>query len=181
MTTEVLSGRELWLEAGQELLRRGGIVAVKLQALTEELGLTTGSFYHHFGGMKDFVEELANYYGTGQAQTLLASVDATDPRDRLRAVMKISRERRMVPLDAAMRDWAGSNPLAAAAVRAADELLLRFIAKAFQDLGFPRRSSQIRAQLMLSSGVARVLPPWKSLAGDAEEVLRILAPEIPSA
>src|SRR4029079_10146261 len=46
MVNGVPSSRELWLRAGQTLLRRGGSSAVKLQALTDELGLTTGSFYH---------------------------------------------------------------------------------------------------------------------------------------
>lgn len=173
---EVSSGRELWLDAGQKLLRRGGIVAVKLQALTDELGLTTGSFYHHFEGMKDYLGQLARFYGADQVRQNLVLVDDPDPRERLRHLGVMARTQRMVPLDAAMRDWAGSNATAAASVRAADEQLLRFVARAFRDLGYPRRESQIRAQLLLSVGVARVMPPWRTLAGDAELVLRILAP-----
>ena len=37
-----------WLEAGQSLLRRGGLRALKLRPLAEELRVSTGSFYHHF-------------------------------------------------------------------------------------------------------------------------------------
>jgi AcrR family transcriptional regulator len=176
MTEEARSGRDLWLEAGQELLRRGGIVAVKLQALTYELGLTTGSFYHHFSGMKDYLDQLARFYGADQVRQNLVIVDDPDPRERLRHLGVMAREERMVPLDTAMRDWAGSNPIAAASVRAADEQLMRFIAKAFRDLGYARREAQVRAQLLLSVGVARVMPPWKTLASDANLVLRILAP-----
>lgn len=170
------TGRQAWLVAGQELLRRGGIGAVKLHALTAETGLTTGSFYHHFAGMQDYLDELARFYGAELPRLQLAEITDGDPRRRLRRLMAMAGERRMVPLDAAMRDWAGSNPLAAQAVRASDEHLLRFLARAFRDLGYPRRSAQIRAGLLLSSGVARVMTPWKSLAGDVDEVLRILAP-----
>src|SRR5690349_14704974 len=114
--TDEPKGRELWLLAGQELLRRGGIAAVKLQALTDELGLTTGSFYHHFGGMAEYLDELARYYGAEQVEQNVDSITETDPRGRLRRLATISRDDRMAPLDAAMRDWAGSNALARAAV-----------------------------------------------------------------
>jgi AcrR family transcriptional regulator len=176
MTEEAPSGRELWLTTGQLLLRRGGVVAVKLQALTDELGLTTGSFYHHFDGMKDYLDQLARFYGAAQVRQNLELVDDPDPRARLRHLGVIARTHRMVPLDAAMRDWAGSNPTAAASVKAADEHLVRFIARAFEDLGYPRREAQVRAQLLQSVGVARVIPPWKTIADDTELVLEILAP-----
>lgn len=176
VTEPVSSGREQWLVAGQELLRRGGIGVVKLREMTDELGLTTGSFYHHFGGMREYRDELARYYGADLARRNLELVTDPDPRQRLRHLGALAREQRMVSLDAAMRDWAGSDPLAAASVRAADEQLMKFMAKAFQDLGYPRREAQLRAQLMLSIAVARVMPPWKFVAGDLEPILGILAP-----
>ena len=82
----------------------------------------------------------------------------------------------MGPLDAAMRDWAGSNELATEAVRRADEILLRFIEKAFRDLGFDRKSARLRAQLLFSAGVARISPPWKMGRHVLDEVLAVLAP-----
>src|SRR5262245_32749264 len=115
-------GRELWLLAGQELLRRGGVGAVKLQALTEELGLTTGSFYHHFAGMRAYLDDLASYYGAEQTHQKIDGIDDTDPRARLRKLDTVSRDDRMYTLDAAMRDWGGSNALAAEAVHNSDEI-----------------------------------------------------------
>jgi AcrR family transcriptional regulator len=169
-------GRDLWLLAGQELLRTGGVGAVKLRALTTLMGRTTGSFYHHFDGMPAYLDALARYFGDEQVRGYLATVDHPDPRQRLRRLMAIARDERMLPLDAAMRDWAGSNPLAADAVRTVDAHLLRFIARAFQELGYERGAARLRARLLLSSGVARVLPPWKSAADDADGILAILAP-----
>ena len=160
MTNAVPSSRDLWLRAGQTLLRRGGASAVKLQALTDELGLTTGSFYHHFSGMADYLDELARYYGADQPAQSRLIIDDPDPIERLRNLDAFSRGDKMQALDAAMRDWAVTSEVAADAVRAADAALLRFVEKAFADLGFGRAEARTRALLLISAGVARIHPPW---------------------
>jgi AcrR family transcriptional regulator len=173
------TGRERWLEAGQELLRRGGIGAVKLQALTELLGLTTGSFYHHFDNMAGYLDALARHYGSDQPRAGIATIAEDDPRRRLERLSELALADAMLPLDAAMRDWAGSNPVAAQAVRDADEILLRFIEQAFLDLGHDRRGARTRATLLLSAGVARISPPWPlgTRRADAfDAVLDVLSP-----
>lgn len=175
--TDAPRGRELWLTAGQDLLRRGGAPAVKLSALTQVLGLTTGSFYHHFAGMADYLSQLARYYGTEQPRAGLAQIDDPDPRVRLRRLYALALDDEMRPLDAAMRDWAGSDPEAAAAVREADAILLEFLATAFADLGHPASAARARAQLMFAAGVAHYTPPWPVDAGILDEVLAILAPD----
>jgi AcrR family transcriptional regulator len=175
-TTVEPKGRELWLLAGQELLRRGGISTVKLQALTAELGLTTGSFYHHFSGMADYLDDLARYYGSEQVRQHIDRIADDDPRVRLRRLAAVSRDERMGPLDAAMRAWAAGNELAAEAVHQADELLLRYLEQAFRDLGFDRRDAQLRALLLFSVGVARVQVPWRPAVRSIDDVLTVLAP-----
>ena len=175
MTVEP-KGRELWLLAGQELLRHGGIGAVKLQSLTAELDLTTGSFYHHFAGMAEYLDELARYYGSDQVRQHVDRLADDDPRARLRGLAAVSRDERMGPLDTAMRDWAGSNELAAEAVGHADEILLRYLEQAFRDLGFSRRDAQLRALLLFSAGVARIRPPWRPAVRSIDDVLDVLAP-----
>lgn len=174
--TGTSKGQEVWLAAGQELLRRGGVGAVRLQALTDELGLTTGSFYHHFSGMSQYLDQLAAYYGSEQPRSHLAAVEDADPRVRLQRLVALAGDERMVPLDAAMRDWAGSNAAAARAVSDADEFLLRFIERAFLDLGYGRNEARTRATLLFSVGVARISPPWRIGREMSNEILEILAP-----
>ena len=142
--SEAPRGRELWLTAGQALLRRGGAPAVKLPALTQALGLTTGSFYHHFDGMADYLTQLARYYGVEQPRAGLARIDDPDPRVRLRRLYALALDDEMRPLDAAMRHWAGSDPGAAAAVRDADAILLDFLATAFAELGYTPAAARAR-------------------------------------
>jgi AcrR family transcriptional regulator len=174
-----LRGRDLWLHAGQELLRRGGVGAVKLSALTEALGLTTGSFYHHFRGMTDYLDQLARFYGTAQFAQARPLLEHPDPKERLRRLAALSRDARMQPLDAAMRDWAGSNPVAANAVRQSDATLLAFVERAFRDLGHGRSAARTRALLLFSLGVARVHLPWRLSKRVFDEVFAVLGPVAP--
>lgn len=172
---EMARSRRQWLLAGQALLRRGGVGAVKLQALTEEIGLTTGSFYHHFAGMGEYLDELAGYYGADELARVLESLSPLPPRTRLHRLLAITTDEQMFPVDAAMRDWAGSNPIAAASVRATDAAVLRFMEQAFTDLGHPPPEARTRALLLISAGVARIQRPWPPEEA-LERVLDVLAP-----
>ena len=173
--TESADGRRRWLLAGQRLLRRGGVPSVKLDALVHETGLTTGSFYHHFDAMAAYLDELAGFYGTERAEELMSTIDETEPRARLAELSRLARDERMAPLDAAMRDWAGSNEVAAAAVRASDEVLLRFMERALRDLGHDRDDARLRAVVLLSTGAARVHAPWKLPACAGERIVDLVA------
>lgn len=171
---EPADGRRRWLLAGQQLLRRGGVPAVKLDALVRTTGLTTGSFYHHFDGMAAYLDELARFYGSERAEELLSTIDATEPRARLAELSRLARDERMAPLDAAMRDWAGSNEVAASAVRASDEVLLRFMERALRDLGHGRDDARVRAVVLLSTGAARVHAPWKLPTRTGERIVELV-------
>ncbi len=174
------ASRRRWLFAGQQLLRDGGLPAVKLLAMAEATGLTTGSFYHHFDNMGAFLHELARFHGDDRARELLGRLDPTaPPRERLDQLAQLTRDERMFPLDAAMRDWAGSDPVAAEAVRASDELLLAFLEAAFLELGFDRADARLRSVTMLSVGAARIHPPWSLPSDVGDRLLDLLTDRAP--
>ena len=95
-----------------------------------------------------------------QVVAILAGIETEDPVERLRNLVRVSREDSRAALDVAMRDWAGSNDLAASAVRGADEQLLRFVERAFRDLGHDRAAARVRAVISGSrAGPARAHSP----------------------
>lgn len=51
-----------WLDQGLELLAEGGVKALTIEALAAEVGLTKGSFYHHFKNMGDYEEKLVDMW-----------------------------------------------------------------------------------------------------------------------
>ena len=167
--------RIAWLQAGQKLLREGGAPSVKLAALTEEAGLTTGSFYHHFAGIADYVEALASFYGHQQVDEHLGSIAHLGPHERLEALIRIAGDERMQPLSAAMRDWAGSYEPARVAVQEADRSILLALEACFIELGHSTPSARTRAVLLISAGVARVKTPWSRAHLREATVLDVLA------
>lgn len=165
--------RLVWLRAGQRLLRQGGVGAVKIHALQEEVGLTTGSFYYQFAGMSDYLDALADLWGY-DTPGHIAEAEAPDPRTRLLDLTAIPLREDLVRLDRAMRDWAGSNSRAAAAVKRVDAVLLNFVAEAFAELGFKQADARLCAQVMIATGVARVNPPWPADKNQAKRLLDLL-------
>ena len=172
--TTVEVRRTAWLDAGQDLLREGGFSAVKLAELTERLHRTTGSFYHHFRGMEQYREELAAYFGDAQPRQVLQRLAPLPPVERLRGLQEVFVDREMGPLHAAMREWATTNATAATAVRAADHVLLEFIADVFRDLGLGDRDARARAEVVFAMGVARVDPPWPHAIRGVDDLLEVL-------
>ena len=51
-------GKADYFDAGFELLASGGVGAVTIAALCYRLGVTKGSFYHHFSSQTAFQNEL---------------------------------------------------------------------------------------------------------------------------
>lgn len=94
-----------WLEAGQSLLRRGGLRSLKLRPLAEELGVSTGSFYHHFADFDAYQGRLAGYFAEQQIGAVIAAIERaeSEPVARIRLLAQTVRRRGMSRLSIAMR------------------------------------------------------------------------------
>jgi AcrR family transcriptional regulator len=146
---------EDWLQAGYALLAEQGVRALKVERLCQQAGVTRGSFYWHFEDMDGYRAALVESWNTflEKDRQSLAELDALPPRDRLSAMMTalVSPEHWM--LERAMREWARTDAVAAANVRAADRRLLRHVAKAYSDYGFDPADAKLRAELTFASGI----------------------------
>jgi len=150
--------REDWISAGQDILREGGVSSVKLAPLTRRLGVSTGSFYHHFGDFEEYLGELAASYSMGRVRGVLdrTSFDDPDPRTRVRELARRSVVEGTFDLDHAMRIWATMDPRAAATVREAEAQVLAFLTEAFRDLGFDATQAELRSRILMAVNVAHL-------------------------
>lgn len=177
-----LLSRQDWIDAGQELLRKGGITSVKLSPLLGRLGVTSGSFYHHFSDFGAFLDALADDYGTVHLERISAAIESEDPSQRLREMRRLMEAWAAPDLDRAMRVWATSNERAAAAVRQLDGQLLTIIEASLKELGFSDDEARLRALLMFAAGAGRALifPPWEDDPDAPRKALELLLTPLPA-
>jgi len=146
-----------WVQAGQALLIEAGVDGVKLHCLTTRLGVSTGSFYHHFRNFDEYLEALADFYGSKQAQLHFDEARGRvgdDPELLLREATSIFGAGSMRQLNIAMRAWAQRDERAWAAIRRYDEVLIRNLDEIFLALGFDEISAKSRTLIMM--GLASV-------------------------
>jgi AcrR family transcriptional regulator len=170
--------RAAWIEAGQQILRESGARALKLHALTRRLGVSTGSFYHHFDDFDDYVGALLTFYGGDQWESQIGEIVARvdTPRRRLEAMIDLVRAHDLTSLAMSMRAWARSDERADAAVKRVDRGLLDFQVDCFKGLGFSERDAWLRAYLFLAAASVEIPLPRKAgaRADTAERILDLL-------
>ncbi len=170
-----LSPRD-WLEAGQSLLRRGGLRALKLRPLSAELRVSTGSFYHHFIDFADYQGRLADYFAGAQIAELIDAIGRAEaePIARIRLLAQVVRRRGMSRLSIAMRAWAESDAYAQAAVERHDEQVLGFLTHCLQGAGFGRHDAMVRGYALMTLGLSKVHAPELDRATLMEEMIALL-------
>ncbi len=145
-----------WIEAGQRLLIDGGLPAIRLAALTRELGVTSGSFYHHFTDFREYLGELADYYGGENIERLREAIaPIPEPAQRLRLLLSLRDQWDIARLDAAMRVWARNDERARDAVARLDDKMLEIIREQFTALGFSGQEARLRALLSFCAGIGQ--------------------------
>jgi AcrR family transcriptional regulator len=104
------SPRERYFDAAIEILSEAGFRDLKMTALHRRLGLTSGSFYHHFNSWPDFVRQFLAYWTEFHTDAAVAAaVPLQDPVQRLEQMRVLATK---VPHDAesAIRIWGAMDP-----------------------------------------------------------------------
>ena len=144
-----------WLDAGLVALGAGGVDGVRIAALCEGLGVTTGSFYHHFDGRPDFLSSLIDYWCKSQVDAVIALVeeDNGSALDRVRRLERFTIELGVGSQDQAMRAWARHNEQARSAVRKADRKTLGLMERLLRELDIPRAEVGVLARVLFFSAI----------------------------
>jgi len=143
--------RSDWLEVALELIQDDGINAVTVDALAGKLGITRGSFYHHFKGRHDLYTEMLDYWKLKWTVELRDDVDALglDGHQSLIALGNLIKHRNAAGYDIAVRAWAVHDEQAKKIVAGADRIRLDFIRRQFEKMGFNGLDLENRSRLFL--------------------------------
>ncbi|SON61739.1 hypothetical protein MSIMFI_03257 [Mycobacterium simulans] len=153
--TSTATTKDAWLRVGYAILADEGFKALKIDNLTAQLGVTKGSFYWHFTDMAAYkaalVANWAQWRDDDHQQ--LKDLAALEPRARLIEMMSFLVSPRFWMLERAMREWARSNPQAAASVGSSDRRTRLAVRQAFLDHGFDAQTAEQRANWTFAFGI----------------------------
>jgi AcrR family transcriptional regulator len=133
-----------------ELLAEGGVDALTIANLCARLGVTTGSFYAHFAGIREFHAAFLEQWEAGRVYQLKEQMDATtDPVERIdllrRLAVAVNHE-----AESAIRGWARANPLVAEFQRRVDRGREDALVQAFLDIGIDENQARVLARIGLT-------------------------------
>jgi AcrR family transcriptional regulator len=117
----IVATKDDYFAAALDILAVDGHGALRIGALCRRLGVTTGSFYHYFGGFDGFVDELLEMWEREKTQRIFEQALAvSDIGERVRALKDRALD---LPHEAetAIRGWAHVNPAVAVVQHRVDD------------------------------------------------------------
>jgi len=170
--------RAQWLSAGLEALRKGGVGAVRVERLAGDVGVTKGSFYHHFRDRGALLEEVLEYWAREMTDAEFERIQTLRGglAPRLVALAQDVLEKGMGRYDPAIRAWAREDRKVAAAVAQVDRRRVKALAGFFEEGGFTAAEARVRARTFYTFllGEPQVRAPARE-AGELEKMVRILS------
>lgn len=145
-------GMEDWIEAGFAELARSGVEGVRVEVLAKNLGVTKGGFYRRFRDRAALLEAMLQNWREGRIAAIekQTSLDGTDARERLKALIALYSERMNTEgmgIELAIRQWARSDEVAATAVAGVDDARLKNVGQLYRATGLTTKEADAQAFL----------------------------------
>jgi AcrR family transcriptional regulator len=146
----VRQSKDDYFRTALDLLADGGVDALTIANLCARLGVTTGSFYAHFAGIREFHIAFLEQWEVGRVYLLKEQVEfTTDPLERIdllrRLAVAVNHE-----AESAIRGWARTNPLVADFQRRVDRTREEALVQAFLDIGIDDNEARVLARIGLT-------------------------------
>ncbi|MEU7004548.1 TetR/AcrR family transcriptional regulator [Nonomuraea sp. NPDC046570] len=160
-----MASKRDWLEAGLTVLGEEGAPALTIERLCGALGLTKGSFYHHFKGMTGFKTDLLEHFEAEHTSRYIAGAEVAGDaaQARLHRLMNLVLEDEggSHDLEIAMRAWASQDAEVHALQQRVDRLRIGYLRSLWRDLGGPEADADPMAHLLylVLVGAQQVVPP----------------------
>jgi len=169
--------RSQWVTAGLDALRKGGVAAVRVERLAGDVGVTKGSFYHHFRDRRALLEALLEHWSREMTDAEFERIASLRGglEVRLLALAQDVLEKGMGRFDPPIRAWARHDRKVAAAVAQVDKRRVRALTGFFQDAGFGAAAARTRARLFYTFllGEPQVRSPVRE-EGELARMVRLL-------
>ncbi|MFK4834524.1 TetR/AcrR family transcriptional regulator [Microbacterium sp. ZW T2_14] len=180
--------RDRWLDEGVRVLEEQGSTGIRIDKIAARLGLSKGSFHHHFEGAEAYkvallarIEQMSTA-ALEEASAHASSVDKS-PRAVLGALIDLLDPAEGTiyrpELEVAVRSWSTVDPDARAVQQRIDQSRISALEAIWRPLVPTDAEARVAALLpyLLAVGAAMVTPPVPS--HQLREIFRLLVPLIP--
>lgn len=166
-----------WLDHGLQSLADHGFTSLKADVLAQSLGMSRGSFYHHFADLSTFHAAVLEHWLTVSSLAVVTELEERDldPESKIRALIGLvasggSR------LEQAVRAWAFSDAAVAATVAEVDRARLLYIEQVLGELDLDDGTASRRALILYLTNVGySFLTTVMSLDEEAQAMADIAA------
>jgi AcrR family transcriptional regulator len=141
-----------WVSAGLAELAKGGVDGVRVEVLAERLGVTKGGFYRRFRDRRALLDAMLETWRDGRVTAIERHAEAGGESavEKLKSIIKLYSERantQGMAIELAIRQWARTDPTAAAAAEGVDATRLKISASLYRQLGLSAPEADARAVL----------------------------------
>ncbi|MHA6668383.1 TetR/AcrR family transcriptional regulator [Homoserinimonas sp. A447] len=178
--------RDRWLDEGLTVLEADGAAGVRIDRIAARLGLSKGSFHHHFQGADGFKRDLLAHFERLTIETLESAIsEAGDPGDargilsHLTELVRPSSGFYRPRLEVAVRAWATWDAEVGAVQARIDAARLGALQRVWRPHVDSDDAARAAALLpyLIGVGATVIVPPVE--AQELQDVYRILLPLVP--
>ncbi len=171
---KVALDRAAWIKAAIASLAEHGRDGLRVEVLAKNLGVTKGSFYWHFKDRQDLLTAVLEQWKEGRIRDIVKQTTAA-PGAELAQIFHVidvyaaNRNRKGIPIELAVRDWARRDPKAAAVVAEVDATRIECAKRLFVACGVAEDEAAVRSALIYAYvfGVSLLSPDSLGAAPDA--------------
>ncbi|WP_162564220.1 MULTISPECIES: TetR family transcriptional regulator [Microbacterium] len=168
--------RQRWIDEGLAVLAEEGVSAVRIDRIAPRVGLSKGSFFHHFANAAAYRSALLDEWRARAVEQLAQAPEVSE----LAALVAAGDDVVDVRLERAIRAWAQHDPTAAAALEQVDGERLSALRRAWAarvtDPERARAAALLPHLVVIGATVARPATSQEDLAA----VFQLLAELIPA-
>ena len=182
--------REKWADAALKAMARGGPTAVAVEPLARVMGVTKGSFYHHFASREALLEAALERWERRGTEGLLERLSSLSPVERLEALFGQASKGAVEETWAVLAQLAvhRDDPLIGPVLERVTQRRLAFLTHTWASAGFDQPEAERRALLAYAAYLGMVqlavsapesVPRGEALRAFVRRVLELLVPDSP--
>ncbi len=136
-----------WLEEGFKLLSEFSQDKLRIQYLCDRLKVTRGSFYHHFTGIDNYIEEMMEAWEEENTHAMMRQANEGTNAEESMDLLSKAVSTKNQSIEAAIRSWSFYQPTVAKHLAKVDKLRLQFLKGLHSRMGRSDEEAALLADL----------------------------------